>query len=166
MTEDNDAMEEFPPLDDREPCSKFGFSHLTLAERRPLAQVTRIDYANNVATKSMTSEEDKSRVAAAAVRSIQDMETNTGGISDEADSNCITNNEEYDERMMSHNDMLEAPMYRTYRLIINEKPFFKTEVTLGISGERIEIDQHKNAKFWTKQKAVTYPIDVIASCEI
>ncbi|XP_054739664.1 stress-activated map kinase-interacting protein 1 [Anastrepha obliqua] len=168
MTEDNDDMADFPPLDNREPCSKFGFSHLTLAERRPLAQVTRIDYANNAATKSMTSEEDKARLAAAAVRSLQGIELNGGGDGDEEDSNgaTVSNNDDYEERMMSHNDMLEAPMYRTYRLNIIGKPFFKTEVTLGISGERIEIDQHKNAKFWTKQKAVTYPIDVIAACEI
>ncbi|XP_018782628.1 PREDICTED: stress-activated map kinase-interacting protein 1 [Bactrocera latifrons] len=168
ITEDNDAMEEFPPLDDKEPCSKFGFSHLTLAERRPLAQVTRIDYANNMATKSMTSEEDKVRLAAAAVQSVQSMEPTASGGCEEEDSNCAanSNNDDYEERMMSHNDMLEAPMYRTYRLNIIEKPFFRRDVTLGISGERIEIDHHKNAKFWTKQKAVTYPIDVIASCEI
>lgn len=168
ITEDNDAMEEFPPLDDKEPCSKFGFSHLTLAERRPLAQVTRIDYTNNMITKSMTSEEDKARLATAAVQSVQGVEPTTSGGYDEEDSNCATNcnNDDYEERMMSHNDMLEAPMYRTYRLNIIEKPFFRRDVTLGISGERIEIDHHKNAKFWTKQKAVTYPIDVIASCEI
>ncbi|XP_011191312.1 stress-activated map kinase-interacting protein 1 [Zeugodacus cucurbitae] len=165
ITEDNDAMEEFPPLDDKEPCSKFGFSHLTLAERRPLAQVTRIEYTN-MATKSMTSEEDKARLA--AVQAVQGMEPTLSSGADEEDSNCATNinNDDYEERMMSHNDMLEAPMYRTYRLNIIEKPFFRREVTLGISGERIEIDHHKNAKFWTKQKAVTYPIDVIASCEI
>ncbi|XP_017478152.1 PREDICTED: stress-activated map kinase-interacting protein 1-like [Rhagoletis zephyria] len=168
ITEDNDDMEDFPPLDNREPCSKFGFSHLTLAERRPLAQVTRIEYSNNMATKSMTSEEDKARLAAAAVQSLQGITLNGVGDGEEDDTNYITvsNNDDYEERMMSHNDMLEAPMYRTYRLNIIDKPFFKTEVTLGISGERIEIDQHKNAKFWTKQKSVTYPIDVIASCEI
>lgn len=165
MTEDNDDMEDFPPLDNREPCSKFGFSHLTLAERRPLAPVTRIDYHNNLPTKSMTSEEDKARVAAAAVRALQSIDLNGN---DDA-SNSIAAAESlisYEERMLTHNDMLEAPMYRTYRLQIIDKRFFKTEVTLGISGERMEIDQHKNAKFWTKQKAVTYPIDTIAFCEI
>ncbi|XP_067633827.1 stress-activated map kinase-interacting protein 1 [Eurosta solidaginis] len=163
-----DGMEDFPPLDNREPCSKFGFSHLKLAERRPLAQVIRVDYANNLATKSMTSEDDKARVAAAAVRSIQEIYPKNGEGGDEGDSNCLTisNNDDYEERLMTHNDMLEAPMYRTYRLNIIEKPFFKTEVTLGISGDRIEIDQHKNAKFWSKQKAVTYTIDAVAYCEI
>ncbi|XP_037952212.1 stress-activated map kinase-interacting protein 1 [Teleopsis dalmanni] len=167
MTEDNDDMEDFPPLDNREPCSKFGFSHLTLAERRPLAPVTRIDYHNNLATKSMTSEEDKARLAAAAVYSLQNIELHGGNVEDK-DKKKDTDSDEHSDHdeLIGHNNALEAPMYRTYRLQIIEKSFFKTEVTLGISGERIEIDQHKIAKFWTKQKAVTYPIESIAFCEI
>lgn len=146
MTEDNDDMEDFPPLDVREPCSKFGFSHLTLAERRPMAHITRVDYRS----LSMTSEDEKAGEAA-----VHDVHGSGGNLA------C------YEERMMDHNDMIDAPMYRTYKLNIIDKRFFKSEVQLGISGERIEIDQQKNSsKFWTKQKAMTYPIDCIAFCEI
>ncbi|KAH8306026.1 hypothetical protein KR018_011399 [Drosophila ironensis] len=183
MTEDNDDMEDFPPLDNREPCSKFGFSHLTLAERRPLAPVTRVDYHGQLGTKSMTSEEDKAAVAEAAVKALQNINLN-GGTTDPGggggggsgaaaaagagagDESPIDTFREYEKQLLNHNDMLEAPMHRTFRLSIIDKRFFKTDVTLGISGERIEIDQCKNAKFWPQKKPVSTPIDLVAHCEI
>ncbi|XP_016998011.2 stress-activated map kinase-interacting protein 1 [Drosophila takahashii] len=167
MTEDNDDMEDFPPLDNREPCSKFGFSHLTLAERRPLAPVTRVDYHNQLGTKSMTSEEDKAAVAEAAVKALQSINLN-GGTSDPGGGGDSPHDNvtEYEKRLLNHNDMLEAPMHRTFRLNIIDKRFFKSDVTLGISGERIEIDQYKNAKFWPQKKPVSTPIDFVAHCEI
>ncbi|XP_075166083.1 SAPK-interacting protein 1 [Haematobia irritans] len=173
MTEDTDDLETFPPLDNCEPCSKFGFSHLTLAERRALPNH---GHANGP-TKSMTSEEDKSRIAAMAVSSLNNSITGVDGairgVEDRDDIDGSHNNtgcegrvDDLEERILSQDDMLEAPVYRTFTLNIIDKKFFKTEVVLGISGERIEIDQHKNGKFWTKQRAVTYPIDAVAHCEI
>lgn len=170
MTEDNDDMEDFPPLDNREPCSKFGFSHLTLAERRPLAPVTRIDYHTQLATKSMTSEEDKAAMADAAVRALQNINLNgdvpDAGGGEGGDDSPLDHVKEYEKRLLNHNDMLEAPMHRTYRVSIIDKRFFKCDVTLSVSGERIEIDQQKNAKFWTQRKPVSTPIDLVAHCEI
>ncbi|KAH8401623.1 hypothetical protein KR009_006921 [Drosophila setifemur] len=175
MTEDNDDMEDFPPLDNREPCSKFGFSHLTLAERRPLAPVTRVDYHGQLGTKSMTSEEDKAALAEAAIKALKNINLN-GGTADPgggggggggaAADNLQDNVREYEKRLLNHNDMLEAPMHRTFRTSIIDKRFFKSDVTLGISGERIEIDQCKNAKFWPQKKPVSMPIDQVAHCEI
>lgn len=46
----------------------------------------------------------------------------------------------------------------------------KTEIHLGISGEKIEIDPVITGKgagrFWSKQRAVSYHIDRIAWCEL
>ncbi|EDW31959.1 GL10693 [Drosophila persimilis] len=178
MTEDNDDMEDFPPLDNREPCSKFGFSHLTLAERRPLAPVTRVDYPGQLGNKSMTSEDDKATLADAALRALKNITLN-GGAADpgggavgggegdgDVDDSPHDNVKEYEKRLLNHNDMLEAPMHRSFRLNIIDKRFFKSDVTLGISGERIEIDQYKNAKFWPQKKPVSTPIDLVAHCEI
>lgn len=177
MTEDNDDLAEFPPLDHREPCSKFGFSHLTLAEIRPMADVTRIDFGHGGApTKSMTSEEEKSRLASMALHSLNCSGVGADGFHSPEGKDIVdgANNtfsaegcvDDLEERILSQDDMLEAPVYRSYNLNIIDKKFFKTEVSLGISGERIEIDQQKNVKFWTKQRAVTYPIDAVAHCEI
>lgn len=175
MTEDNDDLEDFPPLDHREPCSKFGFSHLTLAEIRPL--LTEGDTENGASTKSMTSEEEKVKLAAMALHSLNCSGVGAEGYQsppdkDDVDSRaniCSTNDgrvDDLEERILSQQEMLEAPIYRCYNLNIIDKKFFKTEVFLGISGERVEIDQQKNAKFWTKQRTVTYPIDAVANCEI
>ncbi|XP_065369653.1 stress-activated map kinase-interacting protein 1 [Calliphora vicina] len=173
MTEDNDDLEDFPPLDHREPCSKFGFSHLTLAERRPLVGDTRADYGP---TKSMTSEEEKARLATMALHSLNCTGVGAEGFHSPEDKDDVDGGhntfgaegrvDDLEQRILSQDDMLEAPVYRSYNLNIIDKKFFKTEVALGISGERIEIDQQKNAKFWTKQRAVTYPIDAVAHCEI
>lgn len=166
MTEDNDDMDDFPPLDNREPCSKFGFSHLTLAERRPLAPVTRIDYHNQLGTKSMTSEQDKAAMADAALNALQNFNLN-GDVPDAGGGDSpLDHIKEYEQRLLNHNDMLEAPMHRTYRVSIIDKRFFKCDVTLAVSGERIEIDQHKNTKFWTQRKPLSTPIELVAHCEI
>ena len=45
----------------------------------------------------------------------------------------------------------------------------KVEIHLGISGERVEIDpcqQASTARFWQKQKAVSYDLDRVVSCEV
>lgn len=46
----------------------------------------------------------------------------------------------------------------------------KTEIHLGISGEKIEIDPVITGKgagrFWNRQRAVSYHIDSIAWCEL
>uniref|UniRef100_A0A0K8TMX3 Putative stress-activated map kinase-interacting protein 1 n=1 Tax=Tabanus bromius TaxID=304241 RepID=A0A0K8TMX3_TABBR len=145
--EDGEIDLDFPPLDLREPCSKFGFTHLALAERRQSAHITRVDYRS----LSMTSE------------------TEPAGETSIGEENIICNNQSDRDmdKMIGHNSMIEAPVYRTYRVNILSKGFFKSEVQLGISGERIEIDpvQQKNSKFWARQKAISYNIETIAYCE-
>ncbi|ALC42533.1 Sin1 [Drosophila busckii] len=166
MTEDNDDMDDFPPLDNREPCSKFGFSHLTLAERRPLAPVTRIDYHTQPGTKSMTSEEeDKGALADAAVQALQHISLN-GDVPDSAASDQLDQVKAYEQSLLNHSDMMEAPISASYRLSLIDKRFFKCDVNLVVCWERIEIDQLKNVKFWTQKKFVSTPIEFVAYCEI
>ena len=55
------------------------------------------------------------------------------------------------------------------RVHIINKVRAKIEVHLGISGEKIEIDpvvSGKGARFWNRQRAVSYHIDDIAWCEM
>ena len=45
----------------------------------------------------------------------------------------------------------------------------KVDVQVGISCEKIEIDplqQATSARFWSKQKAVSYDMDNVVSCEV
>lgn len=46
----------------------------------------------------------------------------------------------------------------------------KTEIHLGVSGEKIEIDpviqQKVSAKLWNRQKAVSYDMDCVVACDL
>nr|CAD7396535.1 unnamed protein product [Timema cristinae] len=74
------------------------------------------------------------------------------------------------KRMRNHLDMIDAPIYQSYRVYIINKMRTKTEINLGISGEKIEIDpvvqQKVSAKFWNRQKPVSYPMDSVAACDL
>jgi len=64
---------------------------------------------------------------------------------------------------------LEAPLFQSFNVDIFTKVRTKVDIHLGISGDKVEIDprqQTSSAKFWSKQKAVSYPMDVVVSCEI
>lgn len=143
--EDGEVDYDFPALDLREPCSKFCFSHLALVEHKLTDLPIRSDERN----VSLISESEK--------------------LAKLADSKARENQQTEDlARMKGHTTLMEAPLYQTYRLYILNKSLFKTEIQLGISGEKIEIDpvQQKNSKFWTRQKAVSHSMESVAWCEI
>lgn len=67
--------------------------------------------------------------------------------------------------------MLQSCKYTSdCRVYIINKMRAKTEIHLGISGEKIEIDPvitgKGAARFWNRQRAVSYHIDNIAWCEV
>lgn len=64
--------------------------------------------------------------------------------------------------------VMEAPLYQSYRVYhIHKRLFYKTEIHLGISGEKIEINPIQHPTILRKpQKPVTHDIENIAACEI
>lgn len=146
ITEGDGEIDDFPPLDLREPCSKFRFSHLALVERK--------------AGDSTTLRNDRPMSLQA---------------DDDSESDCnqellshASNNPQDLERMKGHTIMMEAPLYRSYRVKIFTKGLFKTDIQLGISGEKLEIDpvQPQNSKFWSRQKPISHSMDLVVWCEI
>lgn len=138
---------DFPPLDAREPCSKFCFSHLALIERR------NSDIKMDARAMSLTSEVEA--------------EYNLDSLMD--DANRISTQQSEDlARMIGQQTLMEAPLYRSYRMKILTKGLFKSDIQLGISGEKLEIDpvQAQNSKFWSRQKAINHNMDSIVWCEI
>jgi len=64
---------------------------------------------------------------------------------------------------------LEAPLFQSFNVEIFTKVRTKVDIHLGISEDKVEIDpkqQSSSAKFWSKQKAVSYALDAVVSCEI
>lgn len=142
--EDGEIDMDFPPLDLREPCSKFCFSHLALVERKP-------SDGSDSRAMSFTS----------AIESVQDAMLN------DTTTNTAQQSEDL-ARMLGHASMMESPIYRSYRLQILTKGIFKTDIQLGISAEKLEIDpvQKQNSKFWVYQNAISHSMDSVVWCEV
>lgn len=146
ITEGDGEIDDFPPLDLREPCSKFRFSHLALIERK--------------AGEGVSSRHDRSL-------SLQPDVDSASSFNQETLSHASNNPQDL-ERMKGHTIMMEAPLYRSYRVKIFTKGLFKTDIQLGISGEKLEIDpvQPQNSKFWSRQKPISHSMDLVVWCEI
>lgn len=66
--------------------------------------------------------------------------------------------------------MVSPKKYQSYHVYILSKVRTKTEIHLGVSGEKIEIDpviqQKVSAKLWNRQKAVSYDMDCVVACDL
>ncbi|XP_070531704.1 target of rapamycin complex 2 subunit MAPKAP1-like [Ptychodera flava] len=81
----------------------------------------------------------------------------------------MVHDEDSHEFDLSGASFLVGYQYKSYRAHMLHKFKTNTEVQLGISGDKVEIDpvsQQKSTKFWSRQKAVSYEADSIASCDI
>lgn len=137
---------DFPPLDVNEQIQRFQFAYLALAKR------IKSQFENRTLSDS-------------TVQPIMRQ------ISLDANKSFSINEDRQrtDEKaMIFHDTMVEAPIYKAYHVILISKKHFRSEVQLGISGDKIEIDplQQKNTSYFFKQKAVHYSMDSVAWCEI
>lgn len=62
---------------------------------------------------------------------------------------------------------LDAPLFQSFNVQIISKVRTKIDIHLGISGEKVEIDPQQQ-QGWSvyKQKAATYDMDTIVSCDL
>ncbi|KAF7400602.1 stress-activated map kinase-interacting protein 1 [Vespula maculifrons] len=144
ITEDDGEVDwDFPCLDPREVISKFEFTTLGLVEMKP-SDRARHNTIKHIETEVNEELEGKEKEQEEVAKDLAKME--------------------------GHTTAMEAPLYQSYRVYIINKVRAKTEIHLGISGEKIEIDPVLTGKgasrFWNRQRAVSYHIDNIAWCEI
>ncbi|XP_011304449.1 target of rapamycin complex 2 subunit MAPKAP1 [Fopius arisanus] len=144
ITEDDGEVDwDFPCLDPREVISKFEFPSLCLVEMRACdrARHDPIDPIRIADEESPATSKMEQEIFA------EDL-----------------------ARMKGHTTAMEAPLYQLYRVHIINKVRAKTEIHLGISGDKIEIDPVITGKgasrFWHRQRAVSYQMDNIAWCEL
>ena len=142
---------DFPALDGSEQVQRFQFAHLALSKRvaahfqnRAFSVVSDTTIMIHHTTKSSPTENNK-----------------------QFHSNTLRNDE---IAMNVHDKMVEAPIYKAYRLHFITKKHFRTEVQLGISGENLEVDpikkEQKNAIIFKLVKAIHFSTESIAWCEI
>uniref|UniRef100_H2RTX9 Target of rapamycin complex 2 subunit MAPKAP1 n=1 Tax=Takifugu rubripes TaxID=31033 RepID=H2RTX9_TAKRU len=67
-------------------------------------------------------------------------------------------------------DMLSSHHYKSFKISMIHKLRFTTEVQLGISGEKLEIDpvtsQKASTKFWIRQKPISIDSDHLCACDL
>ncbi|XP_050077484.1 stress-activated map kinase-interacting protein 1 [Anopheles maculipalpis] len=193
MTEEDGELDmDFPPLDSNEPCSKFRFTHLVLAERQippsvslqpvlPISSVGQSLRFNTWSTGLTTPTSATAPTSTSAMKLVK-QQSETYSLSSSAQQRTqqtsdpsrntlprISNQQKEDlDRIKGHTSKIEAPLYRTFQVNILHKSRLKTEVQLGISGDRFEIDPipHNPSKFWTRQKPACHPMDSVAACSI
>ena len=137
---------DFPALDINEQVQRFQFSHLALSKRltpqilnRALSDVSETTFINPLMRHVTIDNKPLPLIVRGP------------------------------DAMTLHDTMVEAPIYRAYRVSLISKKHFRTEVQLGISGEKVEIDplQQKNANYFFKSvKAIHYSMDSVAWCDI
>ncbi|XP_053664718.1 stress-activated map kinase-interacting protein 1 [Anopheles marshallii] len=189
--EDGELDLDFPPLDINEPCSKFRFSHLVMAERQFSTNVSHqsvsvtsrdtLHFAtfSTERSTSITTPRSATAPTTTVVTSMKPvklsqavdsaMQQRSQVSEDVRSSPRISNQQKEDlDRIKGHTSKIEAPLYRTFQVHILHKSRLKTEIQLGISGDRFEIDPipHNPSKFWSRQKPACHPMDSVAACTI
>ncbi|XP_066997080.1 target of rapamycin complex 2 subunit MAPKAP1 isoform X2 [Anabrus simplex] len=144
--DDGEVDWDFPCLDPKETISKFGFAYLALVERNTK------DSPEDSRTEDGQREELDVIFHGTKINKVQQQEV------------------EDLQKMKGHMSAMEAPRYQSYRVFIINKVRAKTEIQLGISGEKVEIDpviqQKVSAKFWNRQKPVSYDMECVAACDL
>lgn len=151
MTEEDGEIDtDFPPLDMGEPCVKFCFSHLAMAERR----------ASDIQTQQAR--------FSSITPGLQVVPYSGGQSSSEFRDISEDKLREDLFKMKDHTSKLEAPSYRAYQVHVVHKSRLKIEVQLGISGDKLEIDpiQQKSSKLWPRQKSANHSMDSVVHCFI
>ncbi|XP_058119933.1 stress-activated map kinase-interacting protein 1 [Anopheles ziemanni] len=189
MTEEDGEVDmDFPPLDLNEPCSKFRFTHLALAERRVSGSASHTPLPTSASGHSLRfagfSTERRTSLTAATTITTPTGPTTTMATARPASATFgttiasagelstaqrISNQQREDlDRIKGHTSKIEAPLYRSFQVYVIQKSRLKTEVQLGISGDRFEIDPtpQKASKFWNRQKPAYHTMDSVAACSI
>uniref|UniRef100_A0A3Q2UKL9 Target of rapamycin complex 2 subunit MAPKAP1 n=1 Tax=Fundulus heteroclitus TaxID=8078 RepID=A0A3Q2UKL9_FUNHE len=63
-------------------------------------------------------------------------------------------------------DMLSSHHYKSFKISLIHRLRFTTDVQLGISGEKVEIDPVTNPKFWIRQKPISIDSDHLCACDL
>ncbi|KAH0615495.1 hypothetical protein JD844_004808 [Phrynosoma platyrhinos] len=67
-------------------------------------------------------------------------------------------------------DMLSSHHYKSFKVSMIHRLRFTTDVQLGISGDKVEVDpvtnQKASTKFWIKQKPISIDAELLCTCDL
>ncbi|XP_013008930.1 target of rapamycin complex 2 subunit MAPKAP1 isoform X2 [Cavia porcellus] len=170
--DDGEVDTDFPPLDSNEPIHKFGFSTLALVEKYSSPGLTskeslfvRINAAHGFSLIQVDNTKvTMKEILLKAVKRRKGSQKIAGSRADgvfEEDSQID---------IATVQDMLSSHHYKSFKVSMIHRLRFTTDVQLGISGDKVEIDpvtnQKASTKFWIKQKPISIDSDLLCACDL
>uniref|UniRef100_A0A8C9K1B5 Target of rapamycin complex 2 subunit MAPKAP1 n=1 Tax=Panthera tigris altaica TaxID=74533 RepID=A0A8C9K1B5_PANTA len=170
--DDGEVDTDFPPLDSNEPIHKFGFSTLALVEKYSSPGLTskeslfvRINAAHGFSLIQVDNTKvTMKEILLKAVKRRKGSQKVSGSRADgvfEEDSQID---------IATVQDMLSSHHYKSFKVSMIHRLRFTTDVQLGISGDKVEIDPVTNekasTKFWIKQKPISIDSDLLCACDL
>ncbi|XP_028640912.1 target of rapamycin complex 2 subunit MAPKAP1 isoform X2 [Grammomys surdaster] len=170
--DDGEVDTDFPPLDSNEPIHKFGFSTLALVEKYSSPGLTskeslfvRINAAHGFSLIQVDNTKvTMKEILLKAVKRRKGSQKISGSRADgvfEEDSQID---------IATVQDMLSSHHYKSFKVSMLHRLRFTTDVQLGISGDKVEIDpvtnQKASTKFWIKQKPISIDCDLLCACDL
>ncbi|XP_036185538.1 target of rapamycin complex 2 subunit MAPKAP1 isoform X2 [Myotis myotis] len=170
--DDGEVDTDFPPLDSNEPIHKFGFSTLALVEKYSSPGLTskeslfvRINAAHGFSLIQVDNTKvTMKEILLKAVKRRKGSQKISGS---RADGVC---EEDSQIDIATVQDMLSSHHYKSFKVSMIHRLRFTTDVQLGISGDKVEIDpvtnQKASTKFWIKQKPISIDSDLLCACDL
>uniref|UniRef100_A0A3Q2Z0F1 Target of rapamycin complex 2 subunit MAPKAP1 n=1 Tax=Hippocampus comes TaxID=109280 RepID=A0A3Q2Z0F1_HIPCM len=170
--DDGEVDTDFPPLDSNEPIHKFGFSTLALVEKYTSPGLgsrqslfVRINAAQGFSLIPVDSlKVTMKEILQKALKKRKGSQKGSGTRGEESSE------EDPPIDITSVQDMLSSHHYKSFKISMIHKLRFTTDVQLGISGEKVEIDpvtnQKASTKFWIRQKPISIDSDHLCACDL
>uniref|UniRef100_A0A3Q3JKF0 Target of rapamycin complex 2 subunit MAPKAP1 n=1 Tax=Monopterus albus TaxID=43700 RepID=A0A3Q3JKF0_MONAL len=170
--DDGEVDTDFPPLDSNEPIHKFGFSTLALVEKYSSPGLTsrqslfvRINAAHGFSLIPVDSlKVTMKEILQKALKKRKGSQKGSGSRGEESSE------EDPPIDLTTVQDMLSSHHYKSFKISMIHKLRFTTDVQLGISGEKVEIDpvtnQKASTKFWIRQKPISIDSDHLCACDL
>ncbi|XP_019804800.1 target of rapamycin complex 2 subunit MAPKAP1 isoform X3 [Tursiops truncatus] len=193
--DDGEVDTDFPPLDSNEPIHKFGFSTLALVEKysspgltskeslfvRILSAMPVDDECQGFPPHALTLsprnaahgfsliQVDNTKVTMKEIL-LKAVKRRKGSqkISGSRADGVFEEDSQID--IATVQDMLSSHHYKSFKVSMIHRLRFTTDVQLGISGDKVEIDpvtnQKASTKFWIKQKPISVDSDLLCACDL
>ncbi|XP_037654387.1 target of rapamycin complex 2 subunit MAPKAP1 isoform X2 [Choloepus didactylus] len=170
--DDGEVDTDFPPLDSNEPIHKFGFSTLALVEKYSSPGLTskeslfvRINAAHGFSLIQVDNTKvTMKEILLKAVKRRKGSQKISGSRAD----GVLEEDSQID--IATVQDMLSSHHYKSFKVSMIHRLRFTTDVQLGISGDKVEIDpvtnQKASTKFWIKQKPISVDSDLLCACDL
>ncbi|XP_032113145.1 target of rapamycin complex 2 subunit MAPKAP1 isoform X8 [Sapajus apella] len=170
--DDGEVDTDFPPLDSNEPIHKFGFSTLALVEKYSSPGLTskeslfvRINAAHGFSLIQVDNTKvTMKEILLKAVKRRKGSQKISGSRAD----GVLEEDSQID--IATVQDMLSSHHYKSFKVSMIHRLRFTTDVQLGISGDKVEIDpvtnQKASTKFWIKQKPISIDSDLLCACDL